>query len=161
MKEEDDGIRRSADFSKCGKYRYTLKRFWDDKKGHVLFVLLNPSTADAKKDDPTNRRGIGFAKRWGYGGVVFCNLFAYRTPYPSELKKAKRPVGRFNDKWLKEEARKADLVVASWGNHGRLLGRNEEVREMIKGMSHLGITKEGDPKHILYLRGDLKPEPLK
>ena len=73
-------IERSAVFSDCRTWRYTLERYWDKSKPFALFILLNPSTADEYKDDPTNRRGIRYANDWGYGGVGFCNLFAYRTP---------------------------------------------------------------------------------
>ena len=154
MKRYKDGIWRGADFSSCRTYRYTLKRTWDFDKPGVLFILLNPSTADEKNDDPTNRRGIGFAKLWGFGSIVFCNLFAYRTPYPVELKKEKQPIGPDNDKWIKKEAADADLIVAAWGNHGNFMERNEEVKKLISSMKHLGLTKSGEPKHILYLPGN-------
>lgn len=160
MKKSNDEIDRGADFSKCKNYRYTLTRFWNKKLPHVLFILLNPSTADESYDDPTNRRGMGFAKKWGYGGVVFCNLFAYRTPFPEELKKAKNPVGPENNKWLKKEAKNAKLIISSWGNHGTFLNRNKEVIKMISKMHHLGLTKLGEPKHILYLKKSLKPIPF-
>lgn len=160
MKKSNDEIDRGADFSKCKNYRYTLTRFWNKKLPHVLFILLNPSTADESYDDPTNRRGMGFAKKWGYGGVVFCNLFAYRTPFPEELKKAKNPVGPENNKWLKKEAKNAELIISSWGNHGTFLNRNKEVIRMISKMNHLGLTKLGEPKHILYLKKSLKPIPF-
>jgi len=156
MKRYEDGIWRGADFSSCRNYRYTLKRTWDFDKGRILFILLNPSTADEKHDDPTNRRGIGFAKLWGYGSIVFCNLFAYRTPHPTELKKAKNPVGPDNDKWILKEAASADLIVAAWGNHGNFMERNEEVKKLVSDMKHLGLTKSGDPKHILYLPNSAK-----
>ena len=152
---------RGADFSKCGKYRYTLRRTWDESLPNVLFISLNPSTADETYDDPTNRRGVSFAKRWSYGGVVFCNLFAYRTPYPVELKKAKEPVGKDNDKWLRKEVRKAGLVVASWGNHGEFMNRSKEVRKIFNNLHCLGLTKLGEPKHILYLKKTLVPKLLK
>ena len=74
-----------ADFSECGRYRYKLWRTWDDIRPVVMFIMLNPSTADATADDPTIRRCIGFARAWGYGGVRVGNLFAWRTPYPQRV----------------------------------------------------------------------------
>ena len=74
-----------ADFSECGRYRYKLWRTWDDVRPVVMFIMLNPSTADATADDPTIRRCIGFAHDWGYGGVRVGNLFAWRTPYPQRV----------------------------------------------------------------------------
>ena len=79
---------KSAEISPCGLYRYSLTRKWEAWKGTVNFIMLNPSTADAQEDDPTIRRCIGFAKAWGYGGIVVTNLFAYRATNPKELKKS-------------------------------------------------------------------------
>ena len=86
------GIVRAADFSPCKTWRYTLRRTWDEKKPRLLWILLNPSIADETRDDPTNRRGMRFAHSWGYGSLVFCNLFAFRTPEPAEMKKANDPI---------------------------------------------------------------------
>lgn len=157
-------IRRSADFSSCRTWRYTLKRVWDENLPCVLFVLLNPSTADEKQDDPTNRRGIGYATRWKYGGVTFVNLFACRTPHPRVLKQAEDPVGPDNDEWILKEAaaaRRGGKVILAWGAHGAFRERDLEVWELLHKagipMWCMGFTKEGHPKHILYLKGDLEP----
>ncbi len=157
-------IRRSADFSPCRTWRYTLKRVWDYNLPPVLFVLLNPSTADEVQDDPTNRRGIGYAIKWKYGGVTFVNLFAYRTPQPKLLKQAREPVGPDNDKWIlkeAEEARKGGKVILAWGVHGAFRERDLEVLELLDTagipMWCMGLTQAGHPKHILYLPGDLEP----
>ena len=124
----------------------------------ILFILLNPSTADEYHDDPTNKRCITFAKKWGFGSLVFCNLFAFRTPYPKELFKASEPVGKENDDWIKTEANKAETIVVAWGNHGIYLNRTEEVKKLITGkiLNCFGITNTGQPKHPLYLSGDTK-----
>ena len=82
-------INKTANFSSCHKYRYSLYRIWDKKKKFVLFIGLNPSTADEGMDDPTIRRCSGYAQNWGYGGFMMVNLFAYRTTFPSNLKKVK------------------------------------------------------------------------
>lgn len=148
-------ITRTADFSLCRTWRYTLIRTWDVDKPSVLFILLNPSTADEVHDDHTNRRGIGYAMDWGFGGVTFCNLFAVRTPEPKIMMQAPDPVGPDNDTWIKQEIRKAGKVVAAWGAHGAFKNRDLEVRQIFKSsgvrVSHLGLTKYGHPKHILYL----------
>ena len=91
---------RHAVFSPCRTYRYALSRVWAADKPYALFIGLNPSTADETLDDPTIRRCIDFAKRWGYGGLVMANLFAYRATNPSEMKAATDPVGVANDEWL-------------------------------------------------------------
>lgn len=151
----DDGIRRGAVFSPCRRYRYTLERKWDDVLPMILFVLLNPSTADAKKDDNTNKRGMSFARAWGYGECVFVNLFAFRTSKPAEMKKAEDPIGPMNDAILFEWRRRSDTIVLAWGIHGPHLGRDREVLKLFKnhkrGLFTLGLTKDGHPKHPLYL----------
>lgn len=150
-----DGIKRFADFSPCRTWRYTLIRTWDDSLPRLLFILLNPSTADAKHDDPTNRRGISFAKRWSYGSVVFVNLFAFRTPYPKELRLADDPVGPDNDQHILQQVELSDLVVAAWGLHGTYCKRDKAVRKLIgRHIFCLGHTKDGHPKHPLYVRSD-------
>jgi hypothetical protein len=147
----------SADFSSCRTYRYALRRTWNPRGQTVLFILLNPSTADAQLDDPTIRRCIGFARSWGCGGLVVGNLFAFRATNPAVLKSARDPVGPENDQWLRSLATKADLVVAGWGAHGTLRGRDKAVLALIDRPSVLATTKSGRPRHPLYLRRDLVP----
>jgi len=157
-----DSIRRSATFSPCGLFRYTLIRVWDPRAPRCLFGLLNPSIADAFRDDPTNRRGIGFALRWGFGSVVFVNLFAYRSPHPRVMKAQAEPVGPDNDWHIIDQALCADLMVIAWGNDGAHRGRDEEVLEMLSKhqipLWCLGTTGQGQPNHPLYLRADTKLE---
>ena len=158
-------IRRSADFSSCRTWRYTLKRVWDYNLPTVLFILLNPSTADEKQDDPTNRRGIGYAIKWKYGGVTFVNLFAVRTPDPKVMKQAEDPVGPDNDAWILKEAEHTRYgegkIILDWGTHGAFCDRDKEVVKLLKdaGLTLwcMGLTKASHPKHILYLPGDLEP----
>ena len=90
-------LESTADFSFCGQYRYTLTRVWSLERGLVLFVGLNPSTADAERDDPTVRRCVGYARRWGFGGVLVANLFAYRATDPRDLLAVSYPIGPRND----------------------------------------------------------------
>ena len=146
-------IRRAA-FSRCGTYRYALWRRWDESRPHVLFVALNPSTADDRKDDPTIRRCIGFARDWGYGGLAVANLFAFRATLPAVLREARAPVGPRNDRWLARLAGETGLVVAAWGAYGRLADRAAEVAPWLGDCHCLGLTAGGAPRHPLYVRRD-------
>ena len=152
-----DEVFKDAYISECGKYRYTLTREWDDFKPAMLFVMLNPSTADATEDDPTIRRCVGFAKREGCGMIEVVNLFAWRATDPKELKTTDEPIGARNDRVIQEAAEDADVIVCAWGTHGVLHKRNEEVISLLKATGKpvmcLGKTKDGHPKHPLYLSG--------
>ena len=148
----------SATFSRCRTWRYTLERCWDENLPVALFVLLNPSKADEHVDDNTLRRGIGFARRWGYGSVVFVNLFAFCATEPADMKAAGDPVGPENDDWIVTKVLESDLIVLAWGHHGSHRGRDLEVLELLRGYDcyTLGTTKYGHPKHPLRLRADTR-----
>lgn len=154
-----EAIRRSAVFSECRTWRYTLERYWDDDKPRILFILLNPSTADEKRDDPTNRRAIRFVKRWGGGSCIFVNLFAFRTPHPAEMKEAKDPIGPENDFHILAQVRLASQIICGWGAHGRWMDRDLAVMKILIGFDcyTLGQTSGGAPKHPLYLSGETLP----
>lgn len=98
-----------------------------------------------------------FASDWGYGGVVMANLFAYRATQPSELKLAMKPVGPRNNRWLRDLAAEADLVIAAWGNDGVFLNRASAVRKMIPELHCLKINASGEPAHPLYIPATQKP----
>ena len=149
-------INKTANFSSCRKYRYSLSRIWDNQKKFVLFIGLNPSTADEEVDDPTIRRCTGYAQKWGYGGFIMVNLFAYRTTFPSNLKKVKYPVGRDNDKYIVKLSKKADITIAAWGNNGKLYSRDKQVLSFVPNLMCLKINKSGQPAHPLYLKKGLK-----
>lgn len=149
-------VERGAVISECGRYRYSLWRRWGTS-GIVMFVGLNPSTADAKQDDPTIRRCMEFARSWGYGALVMCNLFAWRSTDPESMKAAADPVGPDNDATLLVEAATASVAVAAWGVHGAHQGRNNAVREMLPRLHCLTLTKDGHPGHPLYLPAALVP----
>lgn len=153
-------MERSAHFSRCKRYRYALWRTWDARLPTMLFVGLNPSKADAIRDDPTIRRCIRFAQDRGYGRLVVANLFARRTPKPVVLRKKSKPIGRQNNHWLLRLAAESDVCVAAWGNNGKHLGRDVEVVALIKDLKCLGLTKAGAPRHPLYVRADTKLRPL-
>jgi hypothetical protein len=145
-----------AQLSICRRYRFALWRRWAAGP-QVLFVMLNPSTADETEDDPTIRRCIGFARSWGFGGLAVGNLFAFRTPSPVLLRSAPEPVGKNNDNWLLRLLAESELAVAAWGNHGRFLGRSDAIRATLPMLHILGITSLGEPRHPLYLPAGIEP----
>lgn len=151
------GVFNTATFSPCRKYRYTLWRRWAD--GPYLMVIgLNPSTADEMRDDPTIRRCIGFAKYWGYHGLCMTNLFGYRATDPADMKACPEPIGEGNNQAIRECAKDAGFVLAAWGAHGSHLYRNESIVDLVQREIHcLGLTKEGHPRHPLYVRADQQP----
>jgi len=147
-------IKKSAVFSPCRKYRYSLTRSWNSAEGYVLFIGLNPSIADEIIDDPTLIRCINFAKDWGYGGLIMVNLFAYMSTHPKDLKKAKLPIGKNNNKHILKNHQKSQLTIAAWGNDGNLLKRDKEVLKIINNPMCLNINKSGQPAHPLYQKKD-------
>lgn len=154
----------TAEISRDQLYRYSLTRRWA-KGGSVLtFIMLNPSTADAHQDDPTIRRCIGFARREGCNALLVLNLFAYRATSPENMKAAADPVGPENDAFLIKHLNAlypsaGDKVVAGWGTHGSFARRDLHVMQLATAAAgvpllHLGLTKEGHPRHPLYVKGD-------
>lgn len=152
-------MQKTALFSPNRTYRYTLWRHWGGlwATGYAMFIGLNPSTATETEDDPTVRRCIGYARDWGFAGLCMTNIFAFRATDPAVMKAHPEPIGPENDRYLAEMAREADIVVAAWGTEGSHLDRGEAVKRMIPDLHYLGLTKDGHPKHPLYLRKDLKP----
>lgn len=148
----------SAVIDPTGAYRYHLGRHWNPLfPKRCCFIMLNPSTADAELDDPTIRRCIGFAKRWGYGALDVVNLFAYRATNPQELYQVEDPVGPDNDRWIRTVTGSAgcSLVVAAWGAHRMASHRGNKIASLIDcPMVCLGRTKDGYPRHPLYVPAD-------
>jgi len=173
----DDPMRNTPEsgaiFSPCERYRYALWRQWKGpmatRPGYVAFVGLNPSTADEVENDPTVRRCINFAMRWGYGAMVMLNAFGWRATDPANMRAADDPVGDDNDFAITRFAGSADKVVVAWGNHGIYKGRGATVASMLwvilhdefgnSGMECFGVNECGEPKHPLYLRADRPLEP--
>jgi hypothetical protein len=151
-------VTSGAVFSPCRTWRYTLTRTWADGP-LAMFVGLNPSTADETRDDPTIRRCVRFAREWGYSGVVMANLFAYRATDPGDMKAAADPVGPENDRRLAEQATACALVVAAWGTHGAYRDRAQAVVDSgaLGDFAVLGLTKDGHPRHPLYMRATCRP----
>jgi hypothetical protein len=154
----------TASFDTSRRYRYRLSRLWDPRGPRVCFVMLNPSTADASRLDPTVRRCVGFARSWGAGAVEVINLFALCSRDPTVLREVEDPTGVSNDDALRAAARDADQIVCAWGVHGELHDRGRIVLELVAEagapLVHLGLTRAGHPKHPLYLRGDAERVPL-
>ncbi len=153
--------------SPCGKYRYSLYRRWDYSLPTLRWIMVNPSTADHKQDDPTIKKCIAFAKSWEYGGILVVNLFALRATNPREIYKAADPVGPENDEMLKRillHNAIPDMTIAAWGCNGQHLGRDRQVVDMLnmygKTLHCLGTTQDGHPKHPLYLAASTKPVPF-
>lgn len=153
-----DATRSAAVLSDCGTYRYRLTRLWDPHARPACFVMLNPSTADAKRDDPTIRRCVGFARAWGCGGIVVVNLFALRATDPAALHAATDPIGPANEGYIRGAMVEGWPVVAAWGAHVPARGRANHTRVGADRagipLKCLGVTKEGFPRHPLYVRAD-------
>lgn len=155
---------KTATLSNCLQYRYELSRIWDDTKHIVVFIMLNPSTADANNDDPTVKRCVSFAKSWGCGGITIINLFAYRATTPDDMKQARDPIGIRNDLLILTVISRetTGIVICAWGNHGTYLARDTHVLNILERcgipLFCLHINKgSGQPGHPLYLKKDLKP----
>lgn len=160
----------SARLSHDGVYRYRLDRTWDRPAGRLLFVMLNPSTADGTVDDPTIRRCRGFTLREGLGGFTVVNLFALRATDPKHLRQHPDPVGPLCDVHLRLAAlgeERPRAVIAAWGAHPFAADRAAEVVDLFaenrQRLSCLGVTKGGHPRHPLYVKGDtpLLPYPVR
>ena len=119
-----DGMAFGAVFDASDRYRYSLWRAWSAYHPRIVFVLLNPSTANEQRNDPTIRRCIGFARAWNCGSVEVMNLFAYRATDYKELFKVSDPVGEENNRFLMRAVERCSTVVVGWGTRGTLLGRD-------------------------------------
>lgn len=153
-------LHRGAELSACGKYRLSLTRQLNPSgESTCLFIMLNPSTADADVDDPTIRKCMKFARSWGFHWLHVVNLFSYRATSPDDMKTADYPVGPGCDDALRSRAAGADLIVCAWGKHGWHRNRCEWVRRILAGyrLYYLQLNKDGSPKHPLYVRDDTQP----
>jgi hypothetical protein len=154
------GENRGASLSDDGVYRYLLWRQWNSAKPFAHFIMLNPSTADATVDDPTVRRCAGFARAWGLGGIRVTNLYPFRATKPDDLWNAAIPEGQHNMRHIAGAVDGSDISVAAWGIHGRE-NRIRLVRNLFGGLGVplycLGLTKDGAPRHPLYVAGATVP----
>lgn len=146
-------------YSPCEAYRYGLSRTWDSTLPSVLFLMLNPSTADEFRNDPTVARCETRARRMGYGAMMIANIFAFRATQPADLKKAPHPDGPANDAVVNAWAHSADMIIAAWGVHGGHRNRGAELARTLPEVTHhLGLTKDGHPRHPLYVAFAKQPE---
>ncbi len=166
------GDERGATF--CRPYRYQLWRRWDRTAASVVWIMLNPSIADAKRNDPTVTRCMGFADRWGFGGIIVCNVFAYISTDPRALADVADPVGPENECHIVEAVEQARAVgapvVAGWGDSIRWPGQPQALADHVRtfrdwladaaGAQCLGRTLSGNPRHPLYVRGSVPLQPL-
>jgi len=141
-----------------GAYRYWLLREWDRTRPRLNWVMLNPSTADAERDDPTLRRCLQFARGWGFGAVEVTNVYALRATTPRALQQVRDPVGPENDRVLRDCAARCDRVAVAWGNGGR--ERAAAVAVLLdRPLWCLKVTRQGQPRHPLYAPARLPLRP--
>ncbi|HMP07602.1 MAG TPA: DUF1643 domain-containing protein [Lacipirellulaceae bacterium] len=154
-------IEKTAWLSPCGRYRHALGRHWDRAAGFALFIGVNPSTADAEQDDPTIRRCVRFAKDWGYGGLEMCNLFDWRATDPAKLPRKGFAVSEYNDPTLRVRVAGAAVVIAAWGAVPWAQPRIDEIQRTVFAEEPrwhcLGLTKQGYPRHPLYVPAKAVP----
>ena len=152
-----------AIYSDCEAYRYALTRTWDGAGPRVAFVMLNPSTATERQNDPTVERCERRARTLGYGAFRVCNIFAFRATDPKVMRAQVDPVGPENDAAIAEAITWADATVCAWGTHGAHLGRGPAVEALIRAHgitpAHLGLSKAGHPRHPLYVAYATRPQP--
>ena len=157
-------LHKTAVISRCEKYRYKLTRTWDEDKGKVLFVMLNPSTANHIENDLTTIRCINFAKKWGYGGIMIGNIYPFRAKRPKDLRKWLKNYGdlydfnecEVNKAHIDQMAACTDLIVCAWGcNHPGIPEWVDELGDLF----YLELCKDDiTPKHPLgNLSKDLVP----
>jgi hypothetical protein len=152
-----------AVFSDDYRYRYLLTRRWAVGGTTATFLMLNPSTATASADDPTIRRCVGYARRWGHSALNVVNLYGWRATDPRELRRVDDPVGPLNDRFIRQVCQAGRLNVAAWGIHGSRGDRAAQVVAMLDGLdvdlTCLEVTSRGQPRHPLFCRLGLEPKP--
>lgn len=150
---------KGAEFSRDGLCRFSLWRIWDESKPFVMFVGLNPSTANADRDDATIRRVRSIAKNIGYGGVYMCNCFSYISTNPKMLQGETLDAIMMNGQIISRIAEKCKDVIFAWGNFDivRDRGVDKLLAERFPNALALHINKNGSPKHPLYCKTDIQP----
>ncbi len=134
------------------KYRYQLSRVWDESKPKILFIMCNPSSADAENDDRTTRKVIKYAKSWGYGGLFIGNLYGIRNVNPKEIKYTYNPEGEDNKKHVKQLLKLGTKVVYAWGNYEK---EPSWLRKLVDTPYCIDVSTKGVPKQPLRLSIDL------
>ncbi len=158
-----DDAASTAVYSDCERYRYALTRVWEGAAKRVHFVMLNPSTATEMQNDPTVERCERRARALGFGAFQVTNIFAWRDTDPRDMRAAADPVGPENDAAILGACSWADQTVCAWGTHGAHLRRGPVVEAILRGaghdLTHLGLSKDGHPKHPLYIGYAVQPRP--
>ena len=158
---QEHGTVSTVTYSDCEKYRYDLTRTWEDTGKRLLYIMLNPSKADELRNDPTVERCERRARALGYGAFRVTNIFAWRDTDPHAMRRAKKPVGPENDAILKESCDWADGILAAWGTHGAHMDRGPQCARILLAQQtplfHLGLTKDGHPRHPLYVSYQTQP----
>ena len=144
-------------FSEDRKYRYALWRIWDKSKPLIMFIGLNPSTANEAQDDPTIRRIKSMAGKWGYGGVYMMNCFPYVSTNPDDLKDFGNT--SLNDQWLHDISELCQEIIFAWGSFDivKESGMDKALIRMFPHAKALIINKDASPRHPLYVPGDVVP----
>lgn len=147
-----DTVDRGASFSECRKYRYALWRIWDKQKPLVMFIGLNPSTANENENDPTIKSVERIAKHNGYGGFYMMNCFSFVNTDPKQLYDCSQSVE--NEKWLKKIAAISKDIVFAWGDFQvvKKLGVDYILGQWFPDAKCLHINKTGSPIHPLYCK---------
>lgn len=157
----EDGTRSEAVYSPCETYRYRLSRRWGGPDT-LLWIMLNPSTADETRNDPTIERCARRAQALGFGGFEVVNLFAFRATAPRDLRRAAEPEGAENAAIVLQAAKTADMVLCGWGVHGEHLAAGPAMASNLRDagvtLHHLGLTKGGHPRHPLYVGYAVQPQ---
>lgn len=143
-----------AEFSQDRLHRYALWRIWDNTKPLVMFIGLNPSTANESGNDRTITRVKNLSVGWGYGGFYMMNLFSYVSTDPGKLVVCTD--NTLNDSWLFSVRKSCKDVVFVWGNFSVAVERAKEVKKMFTDAKALLLNKNGSPRHPLYVHGDTK-----
>lgn len=158
-------MKKHAILSPCGRYRYRLWRKWGEGSP-LLFVMFNPSTADADVDDATIRRCIKFTQSHGYGELEVVNLFAYRATHPQDLRRAGYPVGPDNDLHISAAVHESAAVCVAWGSNAAGLERPgivlQHLRKVVRpdSLFCLAVTRRGYPQHPLMLSSSCRLTPF-
>ena len=156
-----DGRDSEAVYSACETYRYSLTRVWEPESKRLLYIMLNPSKATEVANDPTIERCERRARALGYGAFRACNLFALRETDPAKLRRHEAPEGPQNANQIREALEWTDDVLCSWGVHGVHRDQNQVIKAVLRNANTpvlvLGLTKEGHPRHPLYMPYSAQP----
>lgn len=159
-------MNRAAIFSPCGKFRYLLVREWTPRpRGYVGFIMLNPSTADAVREDSTINKCITITGLLGYESLAVGNLYGFKATHPRDLRQAGYPAGQDNEYYLRSIISGAALVICAWGANARKRPEDAaKVLQMIKDTGRvpyaLRLLRDGVPEHPLYLPLSCRPTPF-